>query len=337
MLSAIFAMSRNGVIGKEGGLPWNLPDDFAYFKKTTLGHPIIMGRKTFESLGRPLPGRTNIVLTRSTDFKAPGCEVCHTFEDVAHQIKDQDAFVIGGAEIYELFDGNIDKLYVTIVEADVEGDTYYHNPQFFGWQLESETAYPADERNPIPRTVKIFEKLATQPQFEMKCESFDNLPAQNIPEGYELQVFQPGDEHHYVNIIRESFGGDNHDYETEVIKHVNYIPDGTFLIFHTENGASEAVATATAIIDPSPENKYGYLHMVGAFGGHKGKRLGYEVSLACLLKMQAAGKTGCTLKTDDFRLPAIVTYLKLGFAPDIKHENQVERWRQVMAQIGRHA
>ena len=75
--------------------------------------------------------------------------------------------------------------------------------------------------------------------------------------------------------------------------------------------------------------------MVGALSAHAGKRLGLEVSLACLLKMQAAGKTGCTLKTDDFRFPAIVSYLKLGFAPDIKHENHVERWKQVMEQLGR--
>ena len=335
MLSAIFAMSNNGVIGKDGGLPWHLPDDFAFFKKTTLGHPIIMGRKTFESLGRPLPGRTNIVITKNPDYKAEGCTVFHTVDEVLEFVKDQDAFVIGGAEIYKQFDAKTEKLFVTLVDAEVEGDTYYHNPKLYGWEVETAETFPADERNQISRTVKICKRLATQPQFEMKCASFEGLPPQRIPEGYELRVFHPGDEEHYVKIINESFGGDNHNYEAEVIKHANYIPDGTFLIFHVANGVEEAVATATAIIDPSPEYPYGYLHMVGALNAHAGKRLGLEVSLACLLKMQAAGKTGCTLKTDDFRLPAIVSYLKLGFDPDIKHENHVERWRQVMEQLGR--
>ena len=128
MISLIVAMSQNGVIGKEGKLPWHLPEDLKHFKELTMGHPIIMGRKTFESLPKkPLPGRKNIVLTRSSDFKAPeGVEVvCNQEELFKLSSFQNEFFVIGGAEIYKIFEPYIQCLYITLIEKDVEGDTYF--------------------------------------------------------------------------------------------------------------------------------------------------------------------------------------------------------------------
>ena len=168
MISLIVAMSQNGVIGKAGKLPWHLPEDLRHFKELTMGHPIIMGRKTFESLPKkPLPGRKNIVLTRSADFKAlEGVEVIHdvssylsTFfsfpspslgrrsqgysgaggmgegyrERVKSPIEEnhtEEIFVIGGAEIYKIFEPYIQCLYITLIEKDIEGDTYFP----FNWK-----------------------------------------------------------------------------------------------------------------------------------------------------------------------------------------------------------
>ncbi|MEI6132748.1 MAG: dihydrofolate reductase [Bacillota bacterium] len=341
MLSAIFAMDTNGVIGKEGGLPWNLPDDFAFFKKTTLGHPIIMGRKTLESLGRPLPGRQNIVITRNSHYKPEGVTVCNSVDEVMELLAGGDAFVIGGAEIYKLFDDKTDKLIVTVVEAEVEGDTSYHNPSFAGWEIEKEQPFEADERNPLSRTIKTYKRASEKPQtqLQMRLNSLANLPKQCIPEGYELRVLSPDsaeDVKAYGDIVRSAFGGESGNYEKEVIGHSNYISDGTFLIYEKEQegeGLKSAVATSTAIIDPSPECKDGYLHMVAAYATHAGKGLGFQVSLACLVKMQSAGKTGCWLKTDDFRLPAIASYLKLGFEPDIFEESHRVRWDCILKDI----
>jgi dihydrofolate reductase len=128
-LTAIVAMTPSRVIGRGGDLPWHLPEDLAFFKRTTSGHPIIMGRKTYESIGRPLPKRRNIVLTRDPNWSAPGVEVIH-------QVADLDAldgiggrvFVIGGAEIYAAFLTKIDELLVSHVTAEYEGDTRF--PEF---------------------------------------------------------------------------------------------------------------------------------------------------------------------------------------------------------------
>ena len=329
-MNAIFAMSRNGVIGKDGGLPWHLPADLAFFKKVTMGHSIIMGRKTWESIGRPLPGRKNIVVTKDMQYKANGCQVCHSVEEVEKLVKDQESFVIGGAEIYDLFHANIEKIYVTYIDEDIDGDTYYDNFQFFGWKIIEEETCLVDDKNKLPRSVRIYQKLSYDPQLRMNIYSFEDLPSQNIPEEFELKVYQKGDEFGYEKIINESFGGE-HNFEVEIVKHDHYESEGVFFVFYGE----EAVATSTAIIDRSPANKIGYLHMVGAFSGYKGKRLGFEVSLACLLKMKSEGMTECTLTTDDFRFPAIVTYLNLGFLPKIVHENQYERWKQILMQVKR--
>lgn len=124
-LTLIVARARNGVIGRHGKLPWHLPLDLAFFKRTTLGHPILMGRKTWESLGRPLPGRENIVITRDARYQAPGARVVHSIEEALKQVSAPEVFVIGGAEIYALALPIAQRVLVTEIDADVEGDTWF--------------------------------------------------------------------------------------------------------------------------------------------------------------------------------------------------------------------
>ncbi|RYD20608.1 MAG: dihydrofolate reductase [Verrucomicrobiaceae bacterium] len=123
-LTAVVAMTPDRVIGKNGGLPWHLPEDLAFFKRTTSGHPIVMGRKTYESIGRPLPKRRNIVLTRDTTWTAPGVEVINTPDDL-YRLPDLDGsiFIIGGSEIYAAFLPTLDDLLVSHVFELYDGDT----------------------------------------------------------------------------------------------------------------------------------------------------------------------------------------------------------------------
>ena len=125
-LIAIVAMTPEHVIGRGGTLPWHLPEDLAFFKRTTSGHPIVMGRKTYESIGRPLPKRRNIVLTRDTSWSAPGIEVIHSPEDLG-SLGDlgEKAYIIGGAEIYAAFLDRIDELLVSWVYERHPGDTCF--------------------------------------------------------------------------------------------------------------------------------------------------------------------------------------------------------------------
>ena len=123
-LIAIVAMTPDRVIGKNGSLPWHLPEDLAFFKRTTSGHAIVMGRKTFESIGRPLPKRRNIVLTRDPAWTAPGVEVIHSPEDLdAVSAQDEKVFIIGGAEIYSAFMDRLDEVLVSHVFENYPGDT----------------------------------------------------------------------------------------------------------------------------------------------------------------------------------------------------------------------
>lgn len=122
MLIAVVAMDPNRLIGRDGTLPWQLPEDLAFFKKTTLGHPVLMGRKTFESIGRPLTKRRNFVLTRDRSWNHPGVEVIHSPDEIPDL--DGDIFVIGGAEIYKALSGRIDVWLVSHVHRSYGGDTY---------------------------------------------------------------------------------------------------------------------------------------------------------------------------------------------------------------------
>ncbi len=128
-LSIIVAMTEDRVIGKDNRLPWRLPEDLKRFKKITMGHPIIMGRKTFDSLGRPLPGRTNIVLTRNPGFKHAGVHVARSLEDAVHFAETQEGgdeqFVIGGETIYRVALPLAKRLYLTLIHKKIAGDTYF--------------------------------------------------------------------------------------------------------------------------------------------------------------------------------------------------------------------
>jgi dihydrofolate reductase len=123
-MKAIMAMARNRVIGISGGMPWHLPEEFRFFKKTTMGHAIVMGRKTYESLGKPLPGRRNIVLSRTMESQ-PEVTVIKNLEDLKNlNIPSEEIFVIGGADIFRLLLPECDELFITQVHRDVEGDTF---------------------------------------------------------------------------------------------------------------------------------------------------------------------------------------------------------------------
>ena len=122
----IVAIAKNHVIGRDGQLPWHLPSDLQHFKKTTMGCPLIMGRKTFDSIGKPLPGRDNIVLTRDKALQIPGCIVMNSVQDAIKYCQDQEkAFIIGGGDIFKLALPHTDTLIVTALERAVEGDVYF--------------------------------------------------------------------------------------------------------------------------------------------------------------------------------------------------------------------
>jgi dihydrofolate reductase len=128
-ISIVAALARNRAIGRDNTMPWRLPEDLKRFKRLTLGHAVIMGRKTFESIGSPLSGRNNIVLTRSRDWAPSGCVVAHTLESAIAAIDEsQDAFVIGGAQIYALAMPLARRLYMTEIERDFDGDAFF--PEF---------------------------------------------------------------------------------------------------------------------------------------------------------------------------------------------------------------
>jgi dihydrofolate reductase len=148
LISLVVAMARNRVIGRGNALPWRLPEDLKRFKALTMGKPILMGRRTYESIGKPLPGRTNIVLTRDRNWSAPGT---HTVSSVAEAIERandaSELAVIGGAEVYRLVLPFADRIHLTQVEADVEGDTWFPAIDSAAWESRSEGRHPADERN----------------------------------------------------------------------------------------------------------------------------------------------------------------------------------------------
>lgn len=141
MISVIAAVGKNGAIGKNNRLLWDIPEDMEHFKKTTLGHAVIMGKKTFLSIGRPLPGRKNIVVTRDRNFKAEGCEVNDSLENVlvAYKNSDEEAFVIGGGVIYGSSLPYADKLYLTVIDdAPRDADTFFPDYSRFKNVIRSE-------------------------------------------------------------------------------------------------------------------------------------------------------------------------------------------------------
>lgn len=159
-LSAIVALSDNRVIGKNNQLPWHLPADLQHFKTITLGKPIIMGRKTYESIGRPLPGRQNIVITRSNAFQAPGCSVFTSVDTALASVAEcEEVFIIGGAQLYQQLLPRIQRLYLTIVHQHVVmGDAFFPEIDPREWREISHEDCLPDEKNPIAYSFVVLER-----------------------------------------------------------------------------------------------------------------------------------------------------------------------------------
>lgn len=155
MIALIACMDRNRLIGRGNQIPWHLPNDLKFFKQTTMGHTVVMGRKTFESIGKPLPGRHNIVLTRDRNYRAEGVEIVHSLEEVLE--REEDMFILGGAHIYEQFMPYADKLYITRIDAEFEGDAYF--PEIdTSWQLIESQPGITDEQNPYSYTFNTYQR-----------------------------------------------------------------------------------------------------------------------------------------------------------------------------------
>jgi len=159
-LSIIVAMDRNRVIGKGDTLPWHISSDLKNFKKITMGKPIVMGRKTHESIGRPLPGRENIILTRDKIYKTEGCTVLHSMEEIFEHCKDVDEVMItGGSEIYKLSLEQASRLYLTEVHTEIEGDTYFPEFDRDEWDEVSREDFEADEKNEFDYSFVLLERV----------------------------------------------------------------------------------------------------------------------------------------------------------------------------------
>ena len=155
------AASENNVIGINNKLPWNLPNDLKFFKNTTWAMPVIMGRKTFDSTGKPLAGRTNIVITRQKDWKAAGVIVVNNMEDALKAAADTDAkeaFITGGGEIFKEYISKVDKIYITRVHAVLEGDAFFPEIKENEWQLVSNLDFPADEKHAYAYSFQLWKR-----------------------------------------------------------------------------------------------------------------------------------------------------------------------------------
>ena len=156
------AAAENNAIGKNNDLLWRLPDEVKFFKETTMGHAVIMGRKTFESLRKPLPNRTNIVITRSKDYHPEGVVVCHTLEesmDIAHSLGETEAFLIGGGEIYRAAMPLCDRIYLTRVHAVLEADVFFPEMDMSEWKETSREEHPVDERHAYSYTIFVYDRI----------------------------------------------------------------------------------------------------------------------------------------------------------------------------------
>ena len=159
ILSMVVATANNRVIGKDNDMPWHLPADLAYFKKTTLGKPVIMGRKTYESIGRALPGRQNIVISRDINYKAEGVETVTSVDAALALVSEvEEVMVIGGGAIYQHCLPAADRLYITHIEAEIEGDTQFPFYDTNIWKKVSSSLRLADDKNAFNLEFCVYEK-----------------------------------------------------------------------------------------------------------------------------------------------------------------------------------
>jgi len=159
LISIVVAASENGVIGVDGDLPWRLSADLRNFKAVTMGKPIVMGRKTWDSLGRPLPGRQNIVITRQSDFDAEGCDVV-SYPAAALVVADgaEEVMVIGGSQIYSMFLRRAERVYLTRVHTELEGDAFFPALDETLWERVSAEHHEADNTNEYAFTFEVYER-----------------------------------------------------------------------------------------------------------------------------------------------------------------------------------
>ncbi len=159
MLSMIAAAAENNAIGKDNKLLWHLPDDLKFFKNTTKGHHVIAGRKTFESQGRPLPNRTNIIITKNTNYRAEGCIVVHSLEEALKIAeKDPEPFIIGGETIYKMAMPLAEKIYLTRVHTEKEADTFFPEINMEEWEEKSRIYHEKDEKHQYPFSIIVYER-----------------------------------------------------------------------------------------------------------------------------------------------------------------------------------
>jgi len=161
IISAIVAVANNLVIGKNNDIPWYLPADLRYFKKTTLGHHILMGRKSYQSIGKPLPKRTNIIVTRDPYFISSNCLIAKTIEEgleMAYDNNEEECFIIGGGTIYNQTVHLWDKLYLTQVDLNIDGDVFFPEIEMDEWSLTSQIDHCADEKNPYNYSFKVYQR-----------------------------------------------------------------------------------------------------------------------------------------------------------------------------------
>jgi len=160
-VSLIVAVSSNGVIGRDGGLPWHLPADLKHFKRTTMGHHLIVGRRTWEEVGKPLPGRTMVVVTRSQRFAPEGAKVVRSVEQALEiAAEDDEPFIGGGSQIYRIALARdlVHRIYLTRIHAEVEGDTFFPEFDLDDWELVSEEHHEADEKNEFDFSFLVYER-----------------------------------------------------------------------------------------------------------------------------------------------------------------------------------
>jgi dihydrofolate reductase len=158
IISLIVAMDEGRGIGKDNRIPWHLSADLKRFKALTMGHYLIMGRKTYESIGQPLPGRTTVIVTRNPDFLAAGCRIAHSLPEaleIARTSEEDEAFIIGGGEIFRLALPLADRIYLTQVYARLDCDTFFPDLDLGGWQISEESYQPADEKNQFASTYRV--------------------------------------------------------------------------------------------------------------------------------------------------------------------------------------
>ncbi|SIR50521.1 dihydrofolate reductase [Aeromonas sp. RU39B] len=162
-IAMIVAMARHRVIGKDNAMPWHLPADLAHFKAVTLGKPILMGRRTFESIGRPLPGRRNLVVSRDATYAPVGVEVFASPEAALQAVAEVDeVMVIGGGRLYQEMLEQADTLYLTHIDVEVEGDTHFPDYQQLVWQQVDEERHQPDERNPYSYRFETLQRVCEQ-------------------------------------------------------------------------------------------------------------------------------------------------------------------------------